>query len=162
MQNLTDENTLLIWKKNFTQRQQYSPLQTLLLFHTSPLPPEKLQILTEKNMSELRKLGECKQPDIRWGICTWEWWLKYYHLSRGKTSPIVALRFTQRLELYQLLYEIFQKIQQNKFTAWNGFVFSFVNWYENSSTKAMLKSSQIVWEKCKKKANKRTKPNKMS
>jgi hypothetical protein len=33
-------------------------------------------------MSELRKLGEKREPDIRSGICTWDLGLKYYHLSR--------------------------------------------------------------------------------
>lgn len=45
-------------------------------------------------MSDLSKLGESREPDIRGDICMQDLGLRYYHLSREKLEPTVAHNFT--------------------------------------------------------------------
>lgn len=44
-------------------------------------------------MSELRNLGECREPDIRWSTSTWELGLKYCYLSKKSRNPRVGHSF---------------------------------------------------------------------
>lgn len=62
-QNVIDDNTTFIWGKIFAQRRNVFSLSKLVFF-----PPQELQILTEKNMSELRKLNTSTEPDTPSGI----------------------------------------------------------------------------------------------
>lgn len=84
-------------------------------------------------MSDLSKLGESREPDIRGDICMRDLGLKYYHLSREKLEPIGAHNFTADGIISATLYNVSNNTAKQIYCIKMILSFSLINCCETSS-----------------------------